>query len=126
MCQLHYNVLMQSYVARVYGVLQSAAFNRVLVTYRDIASLSMGFAPSKTSDDHAELMWAVLEKTMEIDAAMGKPPLAALFISRVGNRPRAPFFKAYERLYNSTLSPEEWEQLVENIYQQHSVFGIID
>lgn len=117
----HYNVLMQSMTAKVYGLLQQAAFNRLFVTYRDVSPLLLGYSPDKATPEQTAVLWHILERTMSLDAARGLPPLAALFISKVGARPRAPFFSQYLAIYGQELSREDWESVVNNVYNSHSL-----
>lgn len=120
---LDQNALTQIAVSAVYSRLTLAALNRVYVLYADLSPALFGLPFGRLNEDQATLLWDVLLMTMEMDAKANRPPLAALYLSRVGSdrKPRVPFFTEYKRLYNKDLSVEGWQALVQEIWNNYSV-----
>lgn len=120
---LNCNIVVQSAVAQVYTRLQLAAMHGVYAFYADLSPALFGISLTRVSTEQADTLWELIRLTMEMDSKANRLPLAALYISRVGNekKPRAPFFIEYKRLYGKDLDSEGWDVLVRQVWEQNSI-----
>lgn len=114
-------VYTQSLVGHIYTRFMQAALNGTYVTYPDIASVMFHYPLTTASKEQIDSMWSLFDLTIQMDANANRPPLAALFVSRVGGlrMPKTPFFDSYERHYGKKLSQAEWEELIKDIWDDY-------
>ncbi|AQT28784.1 hypothetical protein YOLOSWAG_315 [Erwinia phage vB_EamM_Yoloswag] len=110
-------------VAQTYSRLTLAASQGLFLYYQDLCPIMYGMHFDRLSEDQSEALWQLLAVTMELDAAAGRLPLAALFVSRRKgeHQPRAAFYEVYKKLYGETLDAEGWRKLVERIWQSYAM-----
>jgi len=115
-------------ISQIYTRLTLAALNRVHVYYSDLAPMMYGASFSKLNDAQATAIWEVLRTTMQMDIKNGRPPLAALFVSRVGTelKPGAVFFKEYKRLTGVELDLDSWKNLVQEVWAAYTLPDILE
>lgn len=116
-------VMVNSVCAQLYSRLTLAAAHGLYVYWADISPILFGMQFDKVDDEQSETLWALLELTIQMDADAGRPPLAALFVSRKGGKrkPRPTFFAAYKTYYGKKIDDADWEQLVESVWKSYHI-----
>lgn len=116
-------VMINSICAQLYSRLTLAASQGLYVYWGDLSPILFGAQFDKVDDEQSETLWKLLALTVEMDANAGRPPLAALFVSRRAGRrkPMSPFFTSYEAYYKRPLDDAGWEQLVAHIWQTYRI-----
>lgn len=117
------SVIVRAVVGQVYSRLVLAATQNLFVFFNDISPAVYGMQFARLQKEQADLVWDVLYETMKIDAAAGRPPVAALYISRKhGDKiPGAGFWAAYRELYGTDISEDDWSELVKQIWKSYSM-----
>lgn len=116
-------VLINSICAQIYSRLTLAASQGLFVYWADLSPILFGAQFDKVADEQSDTLWKMLALTIEMDAAAGRPPLAALFVSRKNGRrkPMTPFFVTYETHYHKPLDEAGWDALVIHIWQTYRI-----
>lgn len=117
------DVIVRAVFGQVYSRLVLAATQNVFVFYNDLSPTVFGMQFCRLQKEQSDLIWDILLETMRTDAKAGRPPLAALYLSRKdgGKEPGAGFWSAYHNIYGSELSKDEWPKLVKEIWSSYSM-----
>lgn len=117
------NVIVRAVVGQVYSRLVLAATQNIHLFFNDLSPVIYGMQFTRLKQEQADLIWDVLYETMKIDAAAGRPPVAALYISRkYGDKIPGPgFWSAYKELYGTDISEADWLEIVNQIWKSYSM-----
>lgn len=117
------DVIERAVFGQVYSRLVLAATQNVFVFFNDIAPVVYGIQFCRLQKEQTDLIWEILIDTMRVDAKAGRPPLAALYLSRkdAGRMPGHGFWTAYEKIYGKPLTEDEWSKLVKQIWNSYSM-----
>jgi len=114
-------ILLSGMFAQLYARLMTAAVLKTYVYYSDLAPIVFGVQLSVISSAQYDALWSLVKETMNVDIAHGRPPLAALYVSRASDSklPAKKFFREYHKLTGQNLSEAEWQALVENVWEHY-------
>lgn len=114
-------ILLSGMFAQLYARLITAAVLKTYVYYSDLAPIVFGVQLSVISSAQYDALWSLVKETMNVDIAHGRPPLAALYVSRASDSklPAKKFFREYHKLTGKNLSEAEWQALVENVWEHY-------
>lgn len=113
-------IVLSGVFAQIYSRLISAAILKTYVYYSDLSPAVFGLQLNvSTAQYHA--LWEFVVKTMRLDIANGRPPLAALYVSRANDEkaPAKKFFSEYYKLTGKRLTLDEWQALVEHVWKSY-------
>lgn len=115
-------IILTGVFAQLYSRLVSAAVQRVYVYYSDLSPVVFGVQFTRVSKEQHNALWDLIALTMRVDIEHGRPPLAALYVSRANDtkKPSQAFFNEYMKLTGRYLTDEEWKLLVENVWKQYA------
>lgn len=108
--------------AQLYARLVMAAIQRVHVYYSDLSPVVFGIQYTRMSKTQHNALWDLVAMTMRLDIENGRPPIAALYVSRANDtkKPSPAFFREYAKLTGKQLTEEEWNTLVERVWEQYA------
>ncbi|AXG67358.1 hypothetical protein MPK70_gp323 [Erwinia phage pEa_SNUABM_33] len=113
-------IVLSGVFAQIYSRLTTAAILKTYVYYSDLSPAVFGLQLNvSTAQYHA--LWEFVVKTMRLDIANGRPPLAALYVSRANDEkaPAKKFFSEYYKLTGKRLTLDEWQALVEHVWKSY-------
>ncbi|QZE56519.1 hypothetical protein pEaSNUABM40_00324 [Erwinia phage pEa_SNUABM_40] len=115
-------IILTGVFAQLYSRLTTAAVLETYVYYSDLAPVVFGVQLSTVSNSQYNALWELVAKTMRVDIAAGRPPLAALYVSRATDEktPSKKFFKEYYKLTGVHLSETDWRALVEHVWKSYA------
>lgn len=115
------DVIERAIFGQIYSRLVLAATHGLHVYFNDLCPVVFGVQFARLNKEQADVIWNILVETMRVDAKAGRPPLAALYISRkYDKKPGVVFWTAYENLYGKTLTEDDWSELVKQIWNSYS------
>ncbi|QZE59563.1 hypothetical protein MPK66_gp319 [Erwinia phage pEa_SNUABM_2] len=115
-------VILTGVFAQLYSRLVMAAIQRVHVYYSDLAPVIFGVQFTRMGKAQYKALEALVVETMRVDIKNGRPPIAAIYVSRANDtkKPTQSFFDEYERLTGKRLTDDEWLVLVEQVWKQYA------
>lgn len=119
------NAIAQGTAAQVYSRLVLAAMQKQVVFMKDLSPICYGIHFTKFNEDSMAAITSVLDALIEMDAKAGRLPLAALLVSRYHGLyvPSKAFFIKANKVYDEVFTSDNWEDLVQRIYEQYEVPG---
>ncbi len=108
--------------AQLYSRLISAAILGTHVYYSDLSPVVYGVNLTRMNASQYDALWDLVVATMRTDIENGRPPVAALFVSRStdSKTPSKRFFQEYHKLTGKRLTDHEWQALVEQVWQVYT------
>lgn len=117
-------VIERAIFGQIYSRLVLAATQGLPVYFNDLCPVIFGIQFTRMNKEQVDVIWKILIDTMRVDAKAGRPPLAALYLSRKNeSKPGETFWTSYKKFYGKSLSEEEWKEMVVSIWTQYSVQG---
>lgn len=115
-------IVLSGVFAQIYSRLTTAAVLETYVYYSDLAPAVFGIQLSSIGKAQYEALWEFVVKTMRVDIENGRPPLAALYVSRANDEKEPPrkFFSEYYKLTGRRLTKTEWQALVEHVWKSYA------
>lgn len=115
-------IIVAGVLSQLYTRLITAAIMKAHVYYSDLAPVVFGVQLTKVGKSQYQALWDVVAMTMQMDHLHGRPPVAALYVSRANasKRPPAAFFTEYERLTGKRLDDDDWQDLVDEVWAAYS------
>lgn len=115
-------IVLTGIFAQLYTRLVLAAILRTPVYYSDLVPVVFGLHLSNISTAQYDALWDMLVKTMRVDIANGRIPVAAMYVSKAtdSKTPGKRFFREYRKLTGIDLQESEWSTLVSNLYAQYT------
>lgn len=115
-------IILTGVFAQLYARLVMAAVQRVHVYYSDLAPVVFGVQFTRVGKAQYKALEALILETMRLDIQNGRPPLAAVYVSRANDtkKPTQSFFNEYAKLTGKHLTDDEWSMLVEHVWKQYA------
>lgn len=114
-------IVLSGVFAQIYSRLTTAAILKTYVYYSDLSPAVFGLQLDVSAAQYNAL-WSFIVKTMRLDIENGRPPLAALYVSRANDEktPAKKFFSAYYKLTGKHLTQADWQALVEDVWKSYA------
>lgn len=115
-------IVLTGVFAQLYSRLVTAAILKAHVYYSDLAPVVFGVQLTRMSQTQYAALWDMVARTMRLDIANNRPPVAALYVSRANEtkKPSQAFFTEYKKLTGKHLTDEDWAKLVEEVWAHYT------
>lgn len=115
-------IVLTGVFAQLYSRLVTAAILKAHVYYSDLAPVVFGVQLTRMNQTQYAALWSMVAKTMRLDIANNRPPVAALYVSRANDskKPTQAFFSEYKKLTGKYLTDEDWAKLVEEVWAHYT------
>lgn len=115
-------IVLTGVFAQLYSRLVTAAILKAHVYYSDLSPVVFGVKLTRMDQTQYAALWEMVAKTMRLDIANNRPPVAALYVSRANDskKPTQAFFSEYRKLTGKYLTDEDWAKLVEEVWAQYT------